>query len=44
MTKLKFDKDGFLLPQKISYKVENEEEIEESIKKTKEEKENANLF
>ena len=33
MTKLKFDKRGFLLPQKIEYKVRHDEQTEEFIDK-----------
>lgn len=38
--KLKFGKDGFLIPQKITCKIYNDEEITDLIKNTKKEKGN----
>ena len=39
MVQLKFDKNGFILPQKISYEVKHEEETKEAIKIVELEKE-----
>lgn len=39
MKQLKFDKNGFILPQKINYNVKHEEDTEEAIKETELEKE-----
>lgn len=39
MRQLKFDKDGFLLPQKISSEVNNEKKTEKAIKEVELEKE-----
>ncbi|MFW9973445.1 MAG: hypothetical protein ACFFDF_24890 [Candidatus Odinarchaeota archaeon] len=39
MKQLKFDKNGFILPQKINYDIKHEEETEEAIKEIELEKE-----